>query len=297
MTRKALCDFQNSCGLPPDASLTAETMRQLAGLPAVDPRANRAYFSLTLGIPFTGIHRILALTAQMEGVGKFAALNLNTDFAGLSFGLIQWAQSPGRLVEIVSAFNEADADTFHRIFGDGDPALAEGLIAHLKKPRGGVAEKTGLPTDPQFNLVASPWKERFTKAALHLDYQKVQVNTAVKAFEASLARIRQYDTAGLIKSERAVAFMLDVANQFGDGRVQKPAQPPDRGLAGIYRRVFRPGMGEQDLLKAVADATVAAMPARFQTGVRARRTLFLTTPLLSPDEFQSTTQAAKATPR
>ena len=114
----------------------------------------------------------------------------------------------------------------------------------------------------------------------------MQVNKAREAFETSLERLRQYDTARLVKSERAVAFMLDVANQFGDGKAQPPVSPPDRGLAGIYRRVIRPEMTEQDLLLAVADATVAAMPARFQVSVRARRSLFLTTPLLSgTDEF------------
>ena len=155
-----------------------------------------------------------------------------------------------------------------------------------------MAEKTGITTDSQFDLIASPWKERFAKAALHSEYQKLQVNTALQAFQASLARIRQYDVAAVVKSERAVAFMLDVANQFGDGFVKRPAQPPDRGLAGIYRRVLRPGMCEQDLLQAIADATVAAMAERFQAGVLARRSLFLTTPLLSSKDDQATLKAA-----
>ena len=187
----------------------------------------------------------------------------------------------------MSAFRAADGDEFGRILVGGDPALADGLVAHLKKPFGGVGEKTGITTDPQFNLIASPWAERFKEAALQLAFQKVQVNLARVAFENSLARLRHYDNAQLVQSERAVAFMLDVANQFGDGRLQRPPTPPDRGLAGIYRRVFRQGMTEQDLLEAIADVTIAAMAARFQPGVRARRTLFLTTPLLSSQEFKS----------
>jgi hypothetical protein len=51
-------------------------------------------------------------------------------------------------------------------------------------------------------------------------------------------------------------------------------------------------MGEQDLLQAIADATVAAMAERFQAGVRARRSLFLTTPLLSSKDDQATLKAA-----
>ena len=289
-TRTALADFQNGCGLPAAAVLTQETLKQLIGRPAKDPRATGAHFALVLGIPFTGIYRVLALTAQMEGAGKFAALNLNTDFAGLSFGLIQWAQAPGRLLEIVSAFRDADSGVYARIFGDSDAALADGLIAHLKKPFGGVIHETGVTTDPRFNLIASPWVDRFRQAALEPGYQKTQVKTARNAFEASLTRLRQYDTAKLVRSERAVAFMLDVANQFGDGRVQRPVNAPDRGLAGIYRRVFRQDMTEQDLLQAIGDATVEAMPPRFQPGVRARRNLFLQTPLLSGSgEFKEAT--------
>jgi hypothetical protein len=293
-TRRALCGFQNSCGLPADAVLTAETMKQLVAVRATDPRATQAHFSLVLGLPFTGMHRIVALTAQMEGVGKFAALNLNTDLAGLSFGLIQWAQRPGRLIDIVSAFRSENAEEFVRIFGEGDPVLADRLITHLKKPSGGVGEKTGITTDPEFNLIASPWVERFKEAALNLDYQRVQVSLSCQAFEKSLARLRQSDTAQLVQSERAVAFMLDVANQFGDGRAQRPSTLPDRGLAGLYRKVFRPGMSEQDLLQAIADASVAAMPAKFQAGVRARRALFLNTPLLSSSETLTSNLATGA---
>src|SRR5439155_16229536 len=130
--------------------------------------------------------------------------------------------------------------------------LADRLIAHLKRPSGGVVETSGATTDPQFDLVAPPWAGRFAQAALLPAYQQVQVQVALEAFTKSLERLRQYDTAGLVKSERAVAFMLDVANQFGDGSVQRPATPPDRGLAGIYRRVVRPGMTERELLEAIA---------------------------------------------
>ena len=291
-TRKALCEFQSSCGLSPDAMLTATTMKQLIVTPAKDPRASQAYLALVLGFPFTGIYRLLALTAQMEGIGRFAALNLNTDSAGLSFGLIQWAQRPGRLIDIVSAFSSENAEMFVKIFGDGDHATAEGLIAHLKKPNGGVSQKTGATTDPAFDLVASPWKERFKAAALQVEFQKAQIETARHAFETSLARLRQFDTAKLVKSDRGVAFMLDVANQFGDGSVQRPPRLPDRGAAGLYRRVLRPGMSETDLLEAIAAASEAAMLPQFQTGVRARRSVFLRTPLLSSQEFESTSAAA-----
>lgn len=284
-TLKALCDFQGLNGLTPDGMLTPPTLKQMIATPAKDPRATHAHLSLVLGIPVSGMHRILTLTAQMEGVGKFSALNLNTDGAGLSFGLIQWAQRPGRLVDILRAFEQAHPDDFVRIFGEGNSDLAHRLLAHVKKPSGGVDNKTGKATDGEFDLVAKPWPARFQEAALHLPFQRIQVNLANEAFEKSFDKMRQYDTAAVIQSERAVAFMLDVANQFGDGSVTRPSSTPDRGLAGLYRRVFRPGTPEPALLQGIADATVAAMPAKFQNGVRARRTLFLKTPLLSAQRF------------
>ncbi len=286
-TQAALAEFQNGCGLPISASLTEETARSLIEIPAKDPRATQAYFSLALGIPRSGLLHVLALTSQMEGVGRFAALNLNTDSAGLSFGMIQWAQRPGRLVDILSAFRNADSATFARIFGGGDAVLADYLLAHLRKPHGGVSV-SGTATDSRFDLITPPWPQRFREAAFETEFQKVQVNTALAAFETSLEQLRQFDTAGLVKSERGVAFMLDVANQFGEGGVRKSSNGPDRGLAGIYRKLLRPGMTERDLLQAIADATVAAMPVRFQAGVRCRRSLFLTTSGLSDsDEFTS----------
>jgi hypothetical protein len=285
-TLTGLSAFQKDCGLESSGLLSQETLRQLISLPAKDPRASQAWLTLVLGVPWSGMDRILAITAQMEGAGKFAALNRNTDKAGLSFGLIQWAQSTGRLAEIVGAFHDADPATFLSVFGEGDSALCQDLLAHLKKPNGGVVPQVGSTTDPRFDLISAPWIDRFRAAALVTRYQQVQIVTARKAFNDSLDRLRIYDTAGLIKSERAVAFMLDVANQFGNGASQRPAAPkPDRGLAGLYRRVLEPGMTERQVIEAIASASVAAMPAAFQTSVRNRRNVFLTTPLFSDTEF------------
>ncbi len=284
-TLKALSDFQSLRGLTPDGTLTAPTLKQMVSIAPKDPRATHAHLALVLGIPLSAMHRVLTLTAQMEGVGKFAALNLNTDGAGLSFGLIQWAQRPGRLTDILEAFEKAFPEDFVRIFAGGDADLATRLRAHVKKKSGGVDPATGRTIDPEFDLIAGRWPERFQQAALHLPFQRVQVELASEAFQNSLAKMRQYDTASLIQSERAVAFMLDVANQFGDGNVKRPIATPDRGLAGLYRRVFRAGMAEQELLQGIAGATVEAMPAKFQNGVRARRAMFLMTPLLASKRF------------
>jgi len=266
-TMRALRDFRSRNGLGEAGSVDHDTLRKMVELPASAPRATRVYLTLALGFPFSGMHKILSLVSIMEGAGKFAALNLNTDRAGLSFGLIQWAQRPGRLVEIVEAFRRAEPAGFARIFGAGD-----GLIAHLRRTSGGVDPKTGETVDPAYNLVAEPWASRFREAALLPGLQQVQVRVAVEAFQKSYNRLRTF--APELASERAVAFMIDVANQFGDG-----------GAKRLYQSMRRPGMEERDVLEAIAEESIREMPDRFQTGVRARRESFLETPFLSDGPF------------
>jgi len=267
-TAAAIQAFQGRHGLPANGSVDTPTLNSLLAVSAEKPRISQVYLSRVLGIPFHGMQKILSIVAQMEGAGKFGALNLNTDKAGLSYGIIQWAQRPGRLPELLQAFAAADRDLFIDIFGDGDAALADSLIAYTGKANGGVNPATGITLNPAFDLIATPWRDRFERATLQLKFQTVQVATATTVFQQSLQRIRAY--AQDIVSERGIAFMLDVANQFGD-----------TGLKKLYQNVYRAGMKEYDILDAIADASVERMPDKFQQGVRARRDGFLQTARLS----------------
>jgi N-acetyl-anhydromuramyl-L-alanine amidase AmpD/peptidoglycan hydrolase-like protein with peptidoglycan-binding domain len=278
-TVQAITDFQSRCSMPATGQVDPTTLGKLISAPASDPRANQAYLTLVLGNSFSGMSRVLSLVAQMEGVGKFAALNRNTDQAGLSFGLIQWAQRPGRLVEILKAFRDASRGSFVTIFGAGDAALADDLITHVSRKNGGVIKETGLTIDPDFDLIAEPWISRFQQAALLPLFQAVQVGIALAAFEKSRAAVKVY-APGLI-SERAVAFMIDVANQYGDG-----------GAKGLFETVNRPGMSEADALEAIADESVQRIADKFKGGVRARRDTFLNTPLFSDEPFVDAGRAA-----
>lgn len=272
-TTSALQTFQKDNGLNAADRVDGQSLRKALTVAAVDPRASEVYLSLVLGIPATGMKKILSLVAQMEGAGKFGAINLNTDGAGLSFGLIQWAQKPGRLTEILSAMSAADRNLFVSIFG-GNDVVADGLLNHCRRPNGGVDPKTGATTDPAFNLIEEPWVGRFKQSALEKQFQKVQVQVALQSFNRSYARIREL--APDLTSERSVAFLLDVANQFGDG-----------GLAKLYRDIHRPGMTEPDLLQSIADETVVRVPDPLKAGVRSRREHFLQTSLLSDRAFTS----------
>jgi len=244
------------------------TLEQLIQRPAADARVSRAYLTLVLSLPFDGLHKILSLVAQMEGAGKFAAMNRNTDRAGLSFGLIQWAQKPGRLYEILSAFSASSRTDFVNIFGDGDAAVADALLAHTHRANGGVDPATGATVSPAFNLIEEPWLSRFRQAGCSPVFQQTQIQVALTAFSKSCASIRR--VAPDLRSERAIGFSLDVANQFGDAGFQR-----------IYTAVHKPGMEEMQLLEAIADETVARIGDSFKTGVRTRRDQFLETHFLS----------------
>jgi hypothetical protein len=276
-TTAAVRDFRAQQGLPVQDEVDVQTLQQMVQAPAAAPLLSRGYLTLVLDFQYSGLAKILSLVAQMEGAGKFSALNLNTDKAGLSFGLIQWAQKPGRLTEILRAFLTADSGEFIGIFGNGDPGLAGRLIAHTQEQHGGVDPDTGETTDPDFDLTDEPWVSRFRQAAVSRNFQPVQVTTALKDFSNSLTRMKQF--APEVKSERGVAFTLDLANQFGDG-----------GARSIHNTVLRPGMSEADLLAAMADESVRRRPDS-----QARREAFLTTSFLSDGPFEAADDALAPT--
>ncbi len=212
-TTQRVKDFQHDCGLPVTGQVDRATLRAFVDRPAPAATATRGYLALVLDIEYRGITRLMSLTSQFEGAGRFGAVNPNTDQAGLSFGLIQWAQKPGRLNELLKAFNNSAPQDFVRILGGGDAGLAGRLIQHTAKPRGGT-DSHGATTDPQVDLVADPWLGRFRAAAQARTLQKVQVDTATADFASSLAKLRVF--APELTTEREIAFMLDLANQHGD---------------------------------------------------------------------------------
>lgn len=289
-TTKAVRDFQQSKGLPlnPDAkiaSIDAATLKALSEADAVSPFACGGYVSLGLGVPFTGLLRVMIITMIFEGGGKFTAFNANTDKAGLSFGLIQWAQRPGRLNELLRAFRDEEPEAFVSILAGGDAALAQGLINHTAKLNGGVVKATGVTTDPKFDLIKEPWAGRFRRAGLDRRLQRVQVTAATKAFTDSLKFMKGY--APEIRSERGAAFMLDLANQHGDGGAKKIVAAVRASKPGVFA-------DESKLLIAIENESVARVSAQFAgkkngtaiiQSTKNRREAFRTTTLLSDAPF------------
>jgi peptidoglycan hydrolase-like protein with peptidoglycan-binding domain len=270
-TTAAVKAFRSVNGLDDSDSVDFPTMKALIQVPAKNPVTSRPYVTLLLDFDWSGLTKIVILTSILEGQGSFGALNLNSDKAGLSYGIIQWAQRPGRLHEILQAFRDADTDAFTAIFGGGDVVLASGLLAHTAKPNGGV-DSSGETTDDQFDLTDDTWTARFQTATLSTAFQQVQVRTALRAFQESLNTLNSY--APEFTSERAVGFMLDLTNQFGDG-----------GAKSIYTATAEGGQTVADHLSAIADESVDRIAPQFQAGTRARRNLFLNTDLLADTNF------------
>lgn len=273
-TRAAVTAFRTSQGLVSSDRVDAPTVRALVKVPARAPVLSRAYLALVLDVSFSGLLPLAAVTMQLEGGGRFGAANWNTDRCGLSFGLIQWAQKPGRLHELLLAMDTADPDLFTRILGDGDPDLARRLLRHTAKPSGGVDSRTGVTMDPRFDLVAEPWRSRFVAIGREVAFQKQQVVCAIDAFEESVRRIRR--STPVVTSQRGLTAMLDVANQFGDS-----------GAASVAKAVMKPGMTESEFLLAIEAETVARVGKKYGAdsaearGTASRRQLVRTTPLLS----------------
>jgi peptidoglycan hydrolase-like protein with peptidoglycan-binding domain len=274
-TTTAIKQFQKGRHLPETGGLDAATMRALAAPGWPNPIACCGYVALVLDVEYTGMTRLVGFTSQCEGAGRFAAINRNTDKAGLSFGLIQWAQKPLRLNELLRAFQDREPDAFVEVFGGGDAALAAALVAHTAKKRGGT-DGTGETTDPRFDLIRAPWTARFLRAGRDVRLQRVQLDLASEDFTRSFLTLQI--SAPEVHSERGIAFLLDVANQHGDG-----------GAASIVKAVRAPGQTEADLLLAIEEESVRRLVKQFGSGsneavaTRDRRRTFRTTPLLSDD--------------
>jgi hypothetical protein len=274
-TTAAITRFQQARHLPRTGSLDAPTLRALAAPGWPNPIACCGYIALVLDVAYTGMTRLVGFTSQCEGAGRFGAINRNTDRAGLSFGLIQWAQSPLRLHELLRAFQTHAPAAFVEVFGDGDAALASRLVAHTGKKRGGT-RADGTTSDPAFDLIRAPWTPRFQRAGRDLRLQRVQLDLACEDFTRSFTRLQI--SAPEVQSERGIACLLDVANQHGDS-----------GAAAIAGAVRAPGQSEADLLIAIEEESVRRVARQFgaaskeAASTRARRRAFRTTTALSDD--------------
>ncbi|HEX9883936.1 MAG TPA: peptidoglycan-binding domain-containing protein, partial [Desulfobaccales bacterium] len=159
-TSEAVRRFQRGQGLRPDGVVGPRTRARL--FPPL--RFTREYLDRILyggRQVYDELDAVVATVAVGEA-GTFDALQLDGDGAGLSFGILQWAQGPGSLQPLLQAFHSANEPKFIEILGDRDPLAARDLLAKTR----GRGKK--LP------LWQGPWPRRFWLAGRDLEFQQVQ---------------------------------------------------------------------------------------------------------------------------
>jgi len=178
------------------------------------------------------IARVIARVSQHEG--GYESLNRNTDGAGLSVGILQWAQKPGSLGTLLTAMQHADPTEFARIFG---PSWQR-LIAVTKA--GSLA-----PVDGEV-LWKRPWTTRFKEAGRHEVFRAVQRRLAREGshFRGAIDAARILGVA----TERSMALFFDTSVQQGPDAAKKVARQVRDRLA----RAGRTSVPYSELLSAYA---------------------------------------------
>lgn len=266
-TRSAIEDYRRRHGLDAEDRADSELLRDIVSRTAPRAALCPAYVSLVLDVSFTAILRFVWLTSLFETGGVFAALNLNTDQCGVSFGILQWSQKPGQLHAFLRACHDREPAEWARIMG------GESILDYTAKPNGGL-DQHGRAVDSAFELTSDPWKSKLEALGANLSMARVQLQMATETYNAELARETGYATG--IVSERGYAFLLDLTNQFGAGRVERQ-----------YRLAAQPGASEAAILKNLEDVFVSIARPEFRPQVRARREFFRTTRLLSDRPLNS----------
>ena len=178
------------------------------------------------------VDRVIERVSEHEG--RYDSLNRNTDGAGLSFGILQWAQKTGDLGKLLAAMYGADAEAFRRIFGR---AWLELLEAARKGELG--------PVDGAV-LWREPWTSRFREAGAWPAFQAVQRRLAEEGahFQAAV----QVSQILGVATERSMALFFDTAVQQGAGAAVRVAgQVKDR-----FARQGRTTVPYDELLRAFA---------------------------------------------
>jgi hypothetical protein len=155
-----------------------------------------------------GVSKVIARVSRNEG--GYDSLNLNRDGAGLSFGILQWAQSTGDLGRLLAAMDQADHALFGSAFGPDAPALLATTSAGSTAAVGGMV------------LWAEPWVSRFRAAGRTPAFQRVQDELAYAGvhFQGALA----VSAFLRVRTERAVALFFDTAVQQGPERAMAIAK-------------------------------------------------------------------------
>jgi hypothetical protein len=210
-TARAVRRLQEARGLTPDGVVGKRTWSRL--FPPVPFTREYLEGVLYAGRPvFDELDQVVAAVAAGEG-GAFDALQLNGDGAGLSCGILQWAQAPGSLYGLLMVWQRANPAKFIEILGQGDQEEAQNL---LEQTRDGGTELA---------LWRDPWPLRFWHAGRDPEFQRGQRNLARRQLADRLQEgysryPAEFKPGGAI-ALRALVMMADVGNQAGSGGLRR----------------------------------------------------------------------------
>jgi len=178
----------------------------------------------------------------------YSAVNANTDGAGLSFGILQWAQAPGGLGVLVKKMQGNDPTYFRRLFGPASADLVRTTNASTESAR--MAPVGGI------SLWLEPWISRFKTAGEHQPFIDAQMDLAMNG---SYMRAAESAAKALgVNTQRAIVLLFDRAVQ--QGAEGMPARVRD--LLAEYQIRGRP----DDPKRVLADfARIAASGFRSNT--------------------------------
>lgn len=296
MTTALVGAFQQSCGLPQTGNVDHATAFALLAAEKGKALVTPAELIFAHKLKYSHFLKALVLTGGKECSFDFTKMNRNTDRAGLSLGVLQWAQKPGRLAELIELMRAsspviAGMKVMDVIFG-GEAEL-DRVIAHLKLGKDGL-KADGSSIDPKLEFARPPmvlrkyWPACFEILVAAPFAQAYMVDLAIKTYRklydasypdypgdpANLTGRNLKGYAPKLKSERAVIFALDMINQHG-GAVRT-----------YYNEIVttQPDATEQQVLEGLRDRAVQSWSEARDAAEDARRhNYFLDTPNLSSE--------------
>jgi hypothetical protein len=229
----------------------------------------------------------------------------------LSYGVRPWTLKNGGLKDLLKGFESEQPEAFVRILGGGDAAIAQRLLDYVATPTKDAVPLDDIfvgvnrkPSDkeppeevpvtddedenydpqvlknwkrhadrnlPEGNLNREPWLTRFQKAGQEPALQAVQLKAHTDMYLGFMDELRVL--APEIKTERGVAFMLDLALYRGTNMAKKILSEA---------RQSGPRLNEPELLRRIAEISASSSPqGTIAAWTQRRHQMFLTTPFLS----------------
>lgn len=200
----AVINFQKSRGFADDGQVGDRTWS------ALFPQDKAAPKPAITTAPIE--QRCLGLTGSFETDSPvpdcFSGLSGDFDGEGISFGALQWNFGEGSLPPLLNAALTRFPGMMSIVFG---PSLEE-LTTILHQPASlQVDWGRSISIGPSLAQVAQPWRGLFKALGRTKEFQTIEMEAVAKDVAAARSMMQRF----VVKSERALALMFDIATQDG----------------------------------------------------------------------------------